>query len=46
MQCYEVSRRSSSKLGQDSIGVAVRDHTRHVQGLVEDEGLVVVSECD
>ena len=36
----------SSVLGQDSINVEERDHTRQVQGVTEDVGVMVAPDCD
>ena len=46
VQGYEVSRKLLSRLGKDTTGVAVSDHMRLIQGLVEEEGLVGVPNCD
>ena len=41
-----MSRKLLSRLGKDTTGVAVSDHMRLIQGLVEEEGLVGVPNCD
>ena len=41
-----MSRKQSSKPGQENIRVAMRDHMMHVQGGVEDEGVVEVPDYD
>ena len=46
MKGYEVTCKPPSALGQDSINVEQRDHTRQVQGVTEDVGVMMAPDYD